>query len=373
MKNNIVYPNYDNSILGIPNSILKYCGIKPNHKTCEALDEYLKKGYKNVIVMLFDGMGTDCLENNLPKQNSIFHANKKQDLTSVYLCTTTAATTSMNTALSPIEHGWLGWSCYFKELDKLVNIFINDDGVKSDNVPVADYNVASKYMPYKSIFDIINESDSGIKACSVSPFGMVKVEELDELFAKTAVLCNDDEKRFIYTYWGYPDGKMHVSGCYHKKVKDVVAEIQTKVERLANDVDDTLIIVTADHGLLDSIVSLIADYPEIAACLRHPTGLEPRCNSYYIKEGMIDKFTELFKKEFGDDFILFTREEFLAKGFLGPGEPHKKSLDFLGDIIAVAVGNISLWHDTGSTHIFKALHAGMTEKEMIVPLIILET
>ena len=190
MKNKIVYPDYKNSILGIPNSILKYCGVTPLHKTSDVLDEYLKKEYKNVVVivitsysihytklyedeylkkeyknvvvMLFDGMGIDCLENNLPTKDSLFHKNIKDELSSVYLCTTTAATTSMVTAQSPIEHGWLGWSCYFKEIDKLINVFINDDGTISDGVPAADYNIANKYMPYKSIFEIINEQGNGI-------------------------------------------------------------------------------------------------------------------------------------------------------------------------------------------------------------------
>jgi len=372
MKNKIVYPDYKNSILGIPNSILKYCGVTPLHKTSDVLDEYLKKEYKNVVVMLFDGMGIDCLENNLPMKDSLFHKNIKDELSSVYLCTTTAATTSMVTAQSPIEHGWLGWSCYFKEIDKLINVFINDDGTISDGVPAADYNIANKYMPYKSIFEIINEQGNGIKADNISRYGTVLIEEIDELFDKTKELCADDKKRFIYTYWNQPDGKMHLNGCYHKRIKEIVADIQERVADLRNSVEDTLIIVTADHGLIDSTVKTINRYPEIADCLRHPTGLEPRCNSYYVKEGMIDKFTDAFKKEFDGEFVLYSKEEFLNKGFLGEGVPHKKSLDFLGDIIAVAVGDIGLWHDNGADKIFKALHAGMTKKEMIVPLIVLE-
>ncbi len=373
MKNKIVYPDYENSILGIPNSILKYCGVKPLHKTSGVLDEYLKKDYKNVVVMLFDGMGMDCIENNFSEEDTFFRDNIKAELSSVYLCTTTAATTSMVTAQSPIEHGWLGWSCYFEEIGKLVNIFINDDGTIADGVLVAEYNVADKYMHYKSIFEIINEHGNGIKADNVSRYGTVLIEDLDELFEQTKKLCEDSQRRFIYTYWNQPDGKMHVCGCYHKKVRRVLKEIQDKTQELAKSCKDTLIIVTADHGLLDCGVKVIGHYPQIEKYLRCPTGLEPRCNSYYIKGGMTDEFTKAFKKEFGDEFVLYTKEEFLQKGFLGEGTPHKKSLDFLGDIIAVAVGETALWHDIGADTKFKALHGGMTEKEMKVPLIVLES
>ena len=83
-------------------------------------------------------------------------------------------------------------------------------------------------------------------------------------------------------------------------------------------------------------------------------------------------FKERFEKEFGDKFILFDRDEFIEKGFCGPGEPHPKSLDFIGDVVAVATDDTALWHDNGAADVFKALHAGFTEQEMKVPLIILE-
>lgn len=372
MKNKIVYPDYDNSILGIPNSILKYCGVEPLNKTNEVLDKALEKGYKNVVLMLFDGMGIDCLNNNIPKENSIFHNNIKQNLSSTFLCTTTAATTSIRTGLSPIEHGWLGWSCYFKEIDKLVNIFINSDGVKREYESVADYNVAEKYMPKTEIYQLINEGGNGTAACSVSKFGMVKIDDLDELFNTTKTLCNDEEKRFIYTYWGEPDHMMHSSGCYAQVIKDIIIDIQKRVKKLSEELDDTLIIVTADHGLIDSTVTVLDRYPRLTECLHHPTALEPRCNTFYIKEGMVETFKQRFTKEFGDKFILFDRDEFFDKGLMGPGEPHPKSLDFIGDVVAVAVDDMALWHDNGADKIFKALHAGLTEQEMRVPMILIE-
>ena len=39
----IKYPNYDESILSIVSSILKYYGYDNGHKGCKILDEKLKK------------------------------------------------------------------------------------------------------------------------------------------------------------------------------------------------------------------------------------------------------------------------------------------------------------------------------------------
>ena len=373
MKEKVFYPDYSNSILGIPNSILKYCGVEPLHKTNDILDRYLKKEYQNVVFMLFDGMGTECIEKNLDKDNSLFIANKRADLSSVFLSTTTAATTSLVSALSPIEHGWLGWSCYFSEIGKLINIYINDDGEKSDNIPVADYIVAEKYMPFRSVFEIINEQSKEIEACSVSKFGTVKIQELDELFQKTKELCSDDKRRYIYTYWGDPDGVIHYTGCDDYRVKWTVMDIEKRVAQLAKNTQNTLFIVSADHGLTDCSVHAIEDYPEIESCLRLPIALEPRCISFYIKEGMTDEFVRHFKKHFADKFILYTKDEFIQNGFLGPGQPHTKSMDFVGDIVAVAVDDTGIWYRSAHPEMYKGMHAGMTEKEMKVPLIIFES
>jgi len=67
MNTNIVYPDYSNSIANLANSILKKWGLPTNGKTLELLDRYLAKDYKNVVVILLDGMGRCIIERNLEK------------------------------------------------------------------------------------------------------------------------------------------------------------------------------------------------------------------------------------------------------------------------------------------------------------------
>jgi hypothetical protein len=56
---------------------------------------------------------------------------------------------------TPCEHGWLGWKQYFSEVDRIVIPFRNTDFYTGENA--ADYQMASRFMPYQSIFDQINE------------------------------------------------------------------------------------------------------------------------------------------------------------------------------------------------------------------------
>ncbi len=126
MRCKLSFPNYDHSILGIPNSLLNHYGAKAHHKTLPVLDNYLKKKYKNVILIILDGMGVDMLQHNL-SNFSFLRRHVKTKLSSVFPSTTVAAFTAHCCGLSPIEHGRLGWAPYFKHLKRVVEIVPNTD------------------------------------------------------------------------------------------------------------------------------------------------------------------------------------------------------------------------------------------------------
>lgn len=65
----IKYPDYKNSILGIPNSILHSMGLEPERGTLMLLDRYLEgKDYENIVVILLDGMGKNIMDANLARR-----------------------------------------------------------------------------------------------------------------------------------------------------------------------------------------------------------------------------------------------------------------------------------------------------------------
>lgn len=54
-------PDYSRSLLSLISSILKHYGIDNGHSTLKEMDELLNRNYKNVVLMLFDGMGDSIL------------------------------------------------------------------------------------------------------------------------------------------------------------------------------------------------------------------------------------------------------------------------------------------------------------------------
>ena len=65
MEKKVIWPDYNNCIANLPNSILKKFNANPVGATLPLLDKYLEKDYKNIVVILLDGMGKVVLENHL--------------------------------------------------------------------------------------------------------------------------------------------------------------------------------------------------------------------------------------------------------------------------------------------------------------------
>ena len=71
------------------------------------VDNLLKKDYKNIVVLLLDGLGTCIMESNL-KEDGFLRTHFIESISTVFPPTTVAATTSVMSGLQPIEHAWLG-------------------------------------------------------------------------------------------------------------------------------------------------------------------------------------------------------------------------------------------------------------------------
>lgn len=103
MEDKIILPNYNHSILSIITSILKHYKVETPHKSLNSLDNILEKDYRNVVLLILDGMGEYILRNS--SNDGCFSKNKIDCVTSVYPSTTTAAITTYYSGKPPYEIG----------------------------------------------------------------------------------------------------------------------------------------------------------------------------------------------------------------------------------------------------------------------------
>lgn len=362
------YPDYTNCIANLANSILEEFGVKEDgRQTLKSIEPYLAKGYENIVVILLDGMGKCILEKNLA-EDGFFNIHLKNTYSSVFPPTTVAATTSVANGLNPCDHGWLGWDCYYPQIDKNVTVFLNTETGSSNQA--ADYNVAWKYCGYEGVVSKIRAN--GGLAYEATPFAEPFPDDFEKICARIKALCNEPGKKYIYSYWNEPDHIMHEKGCYGEEAKQTIRTLEQQVQQLCGELENTLVIVTADHGHMDSKGVSITDYPRITECLVRMPSIEPRALNLFIKEEKKEQFEQEFKKEFGDKFLLWTKEEVLQKKIFGTGNVHPSFEEMLGDYLAIAIDDLSIYSTREEAEFFVGVHAGLTEDEMIIPLIIIE-
>ena len=174
-------------------------------------------------------------------------------------------------------------------------------------------------------------------------------------------------------YVDAPDSILHKYGCSSNEVKEYIFDAEKKIEELTNTLDDSLVIVTADHGHKDikNVYSTI-DNEELFDMYLMPPALESRVVAYYIKENRKEEFKEKFSSLYKDEFILLSREEVLEKNLLGFGDKHPRLEEFIGDFLAISISDSIIRLETylaDGKPVKKSTHCGLTEDEMLVPVI----
>ena len=115
---------------------------------------------------------------------------------------------------------------------------------------------------------------------------------------------------------------------------------------------------------------LLEDYPNVVDCLKRTTSMEPRATNFFIKEDKKDEFKELFNKYFGNYYDLYSIDEVIESKLFGDGEENPIYRDLLGDFLAIAKTEKTLIY---GNQMFKSHHAGYTEDEIMIPLIVFKT
>lgn len=362
-----MFADYENCLVNLACSVLKEFGAAYSHPTLPQMDRLLQTKYRNIVILLLDGMGTGIMQHHL-EPGGFFRSHLLGNFSSVFPPTTTSATVSLMTGVTPCEHGWIGWKQYFREVDRIIIPFRNVDYYSGEKA--AEYDVAGRYIAYKSIFDQINEAGTG-RAYYVSMFGTTHIDTFEELSATITNLCSMNERKFIYAYWHQPDTMIHNHGCQDEMVTKELRQIENEVEKMAGSLSDTLLVVTADHGHKDLGYYTLTDYPEIIKMLKRPPSIESRASAFHVRDEYMNEFPIEFINAFGNDFVLFSKEEVKQKRLFGGGIPHAKFDEFIGDYLAISNSSMGIVY-SDSVIKYRSEHAGMSVEEMTIPLIAIE-
>ena len=284
-----------------------------------------------------------------------------------------------------MKHGWIGWSQYFKEYGRAIDVLPNRDSYTGEIYKDAKINVHD-LINYVSIYEQIEKASTDVKAYDINPSHCVSrskrninADTIEILCDSIEAICKNPDKNFILAYNDNPDGLLHQFGCQSEEVKEFVLDAEKKIENLYHKLldTDTLLLVSADHGHKDIEKTYdILQMEDIQDCLILPPSIESRCTAFWVKEEKKTEFEKLFNERFREDFILYTKEEFLGKHMLGFGNKHKKVDDFIGNYISLSIRGASFKLGTYISKekipdVWESAHCGLSSEEMEVPLIVI--
>lgn len=375
----MILPDYNRCVLNTAATLLRHYGAPTPYAALPELAGPLAQRPRHVILLVLDGLGAVSLT-ELLAPGDFLPAHQLTTLTSVLPSTTAAAMNAYYSGLSPAEHGWLGWSCYIKEYARAVDLFLNRDSYTHRPLKPAP---AANLMPFEGLMAKVRcATGDEVTTRTIHPFAVpamygareaLVAPTFEGMLAQLDAACRAERPSLTLAYWADPDETMHQYGVNSIKAREKVRALDAALASFSRRLQDALLIVSADHGLIDAPRAVFLDeIPEIARCLIMPTTIEPRCASFFVKAWRRAEFCAAFAAHCGDDFVLMERREVLEKGLFGPGEMHPKADDFLGDYLALAVGEATLrYRPVASAPPPKMIgqHAGVTEREMLVPLI----
>lgn len=366
MNKKLVFPDYDHSLLSIPNSILNHYNVKTEYKGLPYLDKKLKNNYRNVIFVLVDALGTEIIKKHLDKA-SFLNNHLRDTLTTVFPSTTTAATTTALTGIPPVVSGWVGWQQFIKEEKRHVVFFMNKD-YYDDNYKFT-YNVSDKFVKTKTIYEKIKTANPNVYIKEIFPkFKEENHKTINDQVTTCLNAIDNNQKNFIYMYWDQVDSKLHEFGTESKEVADEIDQVNQALKRLFKQAsEDSLIIVTADHGQIDIEPIKIFEYEDITKMLAQKPAVEARATAFYVKEEYMEDFPIVFNKHFHDKFVLYKSKDLLKMNIFGFGKAHPKLKEFLGDYFSIAIDKYAFNLLNKKPH--KATHAGLVKAEMLIPLI----
>lgn len=354
-----------NTLTNVSNSILKHFGVPTFHDTIPELDEVLK-GHRKVVICLFDGMGRNITRKHL-KETSFIRSHFFHTINSVFPPTTAAATTSLLTAKFPIETGWLAWDTYFPELDRNIILFRNVDYNTGEEL---DKPYSYLKYPVKYITELIHEKNPDVATSLIQRYPIQKNGPKTLYGGRRQIykFLKDKQSAFSYFYWDTPDREMHAFGIDSGTVRRKVRYVNKFIKRVSKKNPDTLFILLADHGHVNTKYLDMSKHKELYDLVARPMCLEKRSASIFVKDGKQKEFAEIFSKYYGNYFDLVSKEEALKIKLFGEGKPCEGAIDSFGDFIAISKGEYSIYSSTEykKCSLYPGHHGGGTEEERLI-------
>ncbi|GAB2602256.1 alkaline phosphatase family protein [Pseudactinotalea suaedae] len=337
---------------------------------------------RRACVVLVDGLGLHNLLAAAEVAPALTGAPHRP-LQSGFPSTTATNMAALGTGLPGGRTGMLGYTVRNPATGRLLNLISWRDGPEPET-----------WQQQPTIFELMAEQ--GHLAVSVGPWEFESspltraalrgaeydaAESLEERVDRTIDVLGEPDVKVVTTYWGDVDKTGHHHGWRSPQWREALAHLDAELARLAAAVPpETLLLVTADHGMVDIPLGESVEFggPARLDVARNPVladgvGLvagEPRICHVHAEPGAAAAVLQAWRAELGERADVRSRDEAIAAGWFGPVEDRFRPV--VGDVVAAMRGDIAVFDSrtqTAASLELIGMHGSGTAAERTVPLI----
>jgi hypothetical protein len=330
-----------------------------------------------VVVLLMDGLGAELLEAAEDAPFLTAHLDGASTLDAGFPATTPVSLTTLGCGVPPGLHGMTGFFMRRPE-----------DGVVLNLLRLPPEVVPRELQPRGTAFE--RAVAAGVSVSRVGPrsfdgdglteFGLrggdyLGADSIGERIAAVEHAVRRGSRSLVYVYYGDLDATGHRRGCRSVSWERELTHADRVVEQLAAALPaDCLLLVTADHGMVDVAEDARWDLASTPAL---DTGVEvlagdPRAVHVHTRPGAAADVQAAWAETLGANAWVVSREVAIEQGWFGPTvAPQFRAR--VGDVVAAMRTDVAVVDSRRLPPMILSLiglHGSLTSAEQRVPLVI---
>jgi len=328
---------------------------------------------RRYVILLVDGLGHRLLDAH-GDHAPYLHALLREPGLAGVPSTTATSLTSLGTALTPGQHGLVGYTSRIPGTDRLLNALMWDKQVdplewQPHDSGFARLRAAGVHATVVSKREFV---DSGLTVCGLRGAEFVGGDRVGERIAG-AVAASADEPSVTYVYDGDLDWTGHRYGVDSPQWRAQLAAVDTAAEQLREALDPGVrLVVVADHGMVDSPAAAridVDEHHELRSGVRLLGG-EARFRHLYCTSGAVEDVLATWREQLGRRAEVLSRDEAIDRGWFGPVSTQVRPR--LGDVVVASRGDHAVMSsaDFPYENLLVGLHGSLTAVEMEIPILI---
>jgi len=325
------------------------------------------------VVFLVDGLGLDLLREHADAAPFLSSLKNVEDVVCGVPSTTSTSLTSLGTGLQAGMHGMVGYTSRVPGSGQRLNSLKWDQPVD----PLI-------WQPHRTVLERVQDAgisassvndakfaDSGLTLCSQRGVPFHGIDSTWERLDVVIEVVESAPRAMTYAYESRLDHTGHAKGCQSEDWRTMLSTIDAELADLREELPrDTVLLVTADHGMIDLPETDRFDIDSSPTLLDDVTLLagEARFRHVYTRSGTAADVAARWQAELGERALVRTQDG--IEDWFGPIADDVRGR--IGDVVVAALGDFAMFSSRDFAIEFKmrGFHGSISEAELRIPVLV---